>query len=98
LATGSPTNAEATLKENRKRDSSSHFQPVSICSRRNRKKETLRACWIERIPARAASNAADTNRATASMMPACMLINFEIILLLTERRTEHLTLGALKSC
>ena len=30
LATGSPTSAEATLNENKKKASRSHFQPASI--------------------------------------------------------------------
>ena len=80
FATGSPTRAEATLNENKKSASSSHFQPASIWARRIRKKETLRADWIERIPARAASRAPDTNSATIRMMPTFVLINFEIIL------------------
>ena len=80
LARGARTRAEATLNENRKSASSSHFQPASIWARRIRKKETLRADWIERMPARAASNAPDTNSATIRMMPTSVLINFEIIL------------------
>ena len=80
LATGSPTSAEATLNENRKSASRSHFQPASIWARRIRKKETLRADWIERMPAQAASNAPDTNSATIRMMPTFVVINFEIIL------------------
>ena len=80
FATGSPTSAEATPNENRKSASRSHFQPASIWARRIRKKETLRADWIERIPARAASNAPDTNSATSRIMPTSVLINFEIIL------------------
>ena len=86
LATGSPTSAEATLNENRKSASRSHFQPASIWARRIRKKETLRADWIERIPARAASNAPDTNSATSRIMPTSVLINFEIILPLITGR------------
>jgi len=82
FATGSPTSAEATLNENRKSASSSHFHPVIIWARRIRKKETLRADWIERIPARAASRAPATNSATIRITPAFVLINFEIILLL----------------
>jgi len=80
FATGSPTRAEATLNENRRSASSSHFQPASICARRILKKETLRADWIERIPARAANNAPNTNSATIRMTPIFVLINFEIIL------------------
>ena len=82
FATGSPTSAEATLNENKKSASRSHFQPASIWARRIRKKETLRADWIERMPARAASNAPDTKSATIRMTPTSVLINFEIILLL----------------
>jgi hypothetical protein len=80
FATGSPTSAEATLTENKKSASRSHFQPASIWARRIRKNETLRADWIERMPAQAASNAPDTNSATIRMMPTSVLINFEIIL------------------
>lgn len=80
FATGSPTSAEATLNENKKSANRSHFQPASIWARRIRKKETLRADWIERMPARAASNAPDTNSATIRMMPTSVFINFEIIL------------------
>jgi hypothetical protein len=85
FATGSPTSAEATLNEKRKSARMSHFQPASMWARRSRKKETLRADWIERMPARAASNAPDTNSATIKMTPTFVLINFEIILLLVAR-------------
>jgi len=88
LARSSPTSGEATLNENRKSASRSHFQPASIWARRIRKKETLRADWIERMPARAASNAPDTNSATIRMMPTSVLINFEIILPLIAGRSR----------
>lgn len=88
FATGSPTSAEATLNENKKSASSSHFQPAIIWARRIRKKETLRADWIERIPARAASRAPDTNSATIRMTPTFVLINFEIILLLVAAGSQ----------
>lgn len=80
FASGSPTSAEATLNENRTSARRSHFQPAIIRARRIRKKETLRADWIERMPARAASNAPETNSATIRIRPTSVLINFEIIL------------------
>jgi hypothetical protein len=88
FASGSPTSAEATLNENRKSARRSHFQPAIIWARRIRKNETLRADWIERMPARAASNAPDTNSATIRMRPAPVLINFEIILPLVAGGTH----------
>jgi hypothetical protein len=79
-AIGSPTRAAAALTEKSKSASKSHFQPAIIWARRSRKKETFRADWIERIPARAASNAPATNSVTTRIMPTSVLINSEIIL------------------
>jgi hypothetical protein len=88
FASGSPTSAEATLNENMKSARRSHFQPAIIWARRILKKETLRADWIERMPARAASKAPDTNSATIRMRPTSVLINFEIILPLATGGTQ----------
>ncbi len=80
FATVLPNQANAIENANKTNASTSHCPPVRMYARRIRKKETLRADWIDRMPTRAASNAPDTNSATIRMTPTSVLINFEIIL------------------
>lgn len=80
FATGSPNIADAALNENNTKARVNHCQPASIWARRVRKNATLRADCMERIPARAASNAPIAKSTTINVTPSPVDINFEIIL------------------
>ena len=74
-----PNNAEAAERMKRKREMASHLQPRRIRIWRVRYKTIARAAWIERMPARAAINAASANIETTMRIKAPALINPQII-------------------
>jgi hypothetical protein len=85
FANGLPYTAEATVSATSTNEAISHCRPATIRSRRVRKKTTVRAACSERIPARAASNAAMAKTATMTQVAVLLFITPRLYCLLSGR-------------